>query len=523
VAKIPGMAAVSTPQLRLPTTWSPQQEAVFEWVKNGSNDSNAIIIAVAGAGKTTTLLKICELAKGEVGFCAFNKKIADEIQARITGLGLSGSVRSQTFHAIGMRALGKLLGKLEVEADKTSGILEEIDAPFYIRAASKKLISLGKQSLVGLNWEIDSSDHWIELMDHYDVYELLPETTFKARRDPVEEAIEWAVKGLRESCAQTKDGLIDFDDMIYESIMLEAPFPTFDWVLLDEAQDTNAGRRVMAGKMLREGSRLVAVGDPHQAIYGFTGADSKSLDLIKLVFCATELPLTVTYRCPKAVVRHAHQWVSHIEAHESAPEGKVTSISTEDFFKLKLDSSDAILCRNNKPLVQLAFDFIRKKVACHIEGRDIGQGLITLMKKWKTVNNLKELHDRLLDYKETQVQRLQARGNHAKAASIADRVDTIFVLMENFSNKEPVSALTNLINSLFQDSEGKQLKSITLSTIHKAKGREWDRVYLWGRNAYMPSHWAKQEWELEQENNLCYVAVTRAKKELVEVTVGGEE
>jgi len=60
---------------------------------------------------------------------------------------------------------------------------------------------------------------------------------------------------------------------------------------------------------------------------------------------------------------------------------------------------------------------------------------------------------------------------------------------------------------------------LRLCTVHRSKGREWDRVFLVGRNQYMPSKYAKKEWEFKQEENLMYVAVTRAKKELVEVEV----
>jgi ATP-dependent exoDNAse (exonuclease V) beta subunit len=60
---------------------------------------------------------------------------------------------------------------------------------------------------------------------------------------------------------------------------------------------------------------------------------------------------------------------------------------------------------------------------------------------------------------------------------------------------------------------------VTLSTIHKAKGREWPKVFLLGRNRYMPSKYATQDWQLDQEKNLIYVAVTRAQEELIEVRV----
>lgn len=58
-----------------------------------------------------------------------------------------------------------------------------------------------------------------------------------------------------------------------------------------------------------------------------------------------------------------------------------------------------------------------------------------------------------------------------------------------------------------------------ISTVHKSKGREWDRVYILGMNKYMPSKYAKKDWELAQEKHLMYVSVTRSKSELVFIEV----
>jgi superfamily I DNA/RNA helicase len=295
-----------------------------------------------------------------------------------------------------------------------------------------------------------------------------------------------------------------------------------DWVLVDEAQDTNPVRLALAKKMLRPGGRLVAVGDPCQAIYGFAGADSESLNKIAKEFNAIQLPLTVTYRCPKSIVAHARQWVNHIEAHESAPEGSVTSMLREDFDKLDgnaLRKSDAVLCRNTAPLVALAFSLIRRRIACHVEGRDIGQGLIALAKRWK-VKTVGALRGRLDGYRERETERFMAKGQEAKAAQLQDKVDTLIVIMDTLTPSDTVDAVVKIINDLFGDTEdGKPSPSLTLCTVHKAKGREWHRVYLYGRNKFMPSRYARQDWQVEQETNLIYVAVTRAKEELIEVEV----
>ena len=67
--------------------------------------------------------------------------------------------------------------------------------------------------------------------------------------------------------------------------------------------------------------------------------------------------------------------------------------------------------------------------------------------------------------------------------------------------------------------DGEQPPVLTLSTVHKSKGREWQRVYILGRAKYMPSPYAKKAWQIEQESNLEYVAITRAIAELIDVPV----
>lgn len=94
---------------------------------------------------------------------------------------------------------------------------------------------------------------------------------------------------------------IDFDDMVYLPLVFKLRLFPQDWVLIDEAQDTNPTRRALAARMLKPGGRVIAVGDPRQAIYGFTGADNDALEQIAAQFSCKRMPLTVSYRCPQAV------------------------------------------------------------------------------------------------------------------------------------------------------------------------------------------------------------------------------
>jgi superfamily I DNA/RNA helicase len=71
--------------------------------------------------------------------------------------------------------------------------------------------------------------------------------------------------------------------------------------------------------------------------------------------------------------------------------------------------------------------------------------------------------------------------------------------------------------------EGEAPKVLTLSTVHKSKGREWTRVYALGRAKFMPSPYAKKEWQMVQESNLEYVMITRAMSEFIDVPMSEKE
>jgi DNA helicase-2/ATP-dependent DNA helicase PcrA len=235
------------------------------------------------------------------------------------------------------------------------------------------------------------------------------------------------------------------------------------------------------------------------------------------------MPLTVSYRCPRAVVAHAQEYVSHIQAAPEAIEGSVETIDQIKFWRNESKSllkDDAILCRNTKPLIDLAFELIRNDLGCHVEGREIGESLIKLVDKFPRARTLDDLRDSLVDYKRAEMDRLYNLGQEAKAAGIEDRVDTLLVVIENLDGKGDPMEVKLKLSILFGDTTpGQPSPSTTLATIHKSKGREWNRVFIWGANKFQPSPFAKKDWQKEQENNLRYVSITRAKQRLVEVNV----
>jgi DNA helicase-2/ATP-dependent DNA helicase PcrA len=481
--------------------FSPQQDAIFAAVRTPRGGS-LLVRARAGTGKTTTMVKACEFMTGSVAFCVYNKPVAEEIKPKAAHL---KNVKVGTFHSFGYLAWSKHIGTyLKPNDKKVANIINDPARAFpeWAHEFIAKLVTLAKMNVFGLTTPIDQCDYY-GLIDHYDVADTLPETADDAM---VADAIRWTQEVLVASnnLARTE---IDFDDQLYLPLLFNARMWQNDWVIIDEAQDTNPARRMLARKMLKPGGRMVAVGDDAQAIYGFTGANSDSLDLIKREFNCRELPLTTTYRCGKAIVALAQAFVSDYTAHESNGEGALRNITRDQFNVLPADQlvfGNAILCRNTAPLVDVAFQLIARGIGCHIEGKDIGGGLIALAFRWKRVKSFGALRDKLMDYLSKQTQKLLAKGKEMQAAGLEDKVNALLAIMDGIGPNGTMADLK---------------ATIVLSTVHKSKGREWDRVYILGRDQLMPSRYARQDWQVQQELNLIYVAITRAKAELIDVAL----
>lgn len=192
---------------------------------------------------------------------------------------------------------------------------------------------------------------------------------------------------------------------------------------------------------------------------------------------------------------------------------------TNWFIAEKVTADDVALCRNTKPLVEEAYKMIAADVACRVEGRDIGEGLIQLAQKWKRITMLTELQTKLDEWREAEVKKWEAKQAFSKVQLIEDKVETLNIIITNLQDKgvNTVTELVQHIRNLFGDTpEGQKPRVFTLSTIHKSKGREWERVFIL-HPELIPSKYAKQDWQMEQEYNLLYVAITRAKSELIYV------
>lgn len=476
--------------------WSAYQTAVFNFVENGSG--NAVVEAVAGSGKSATIKEAFKRTKGDAIFLAFNKSIADELK--------KAGVNGRTFHSLCMMPVMRAKGAQDPDTSKLRKLCDDNmtgeDNRLYASFA-QKLVGLAKQ--VGIGCLVpDTESAWWDICEHHAIELEAEDADMGKGIDLARQLLDWS----------NASRMVDFDDMLYLAVKLGISLPKFDFVYVDEAQDTNAIQRAILRKIMRPGARLVAVGDPAQAIYGFRGADSESLNMIAREFDAVRLPLTITYRCPTSVVTYAQQWVSHIEAAPGKPEGLVQEHGA-DWQVQDFRAGDLVVCRKTAPLLTAAFRCIRANVPVQVMGRDIGQGLKALIKKMNA-RTVDALQAKLELFQAREVEKALAKKDEAKAEAIQDKVGSLLFLIEGLKEgHRTISELEKGIDWLFAD----KAKAVIMSTIHKSKGLEAPRVWWLGRSE-CPAKWARQQWQKDQEVNLCYVAATRAMEELHLIELG---
>jgi DNA helicase-2/ATP-dependent DNA helicase PcrA len=498
---------------------SKYQQAIFNWIKTGSG--NAIIEAVAGSGKTTTLLQAMGYipSTSRVLFLAFNRSIAEELKEKVPS-----HCEAKTLNSLGHSAWYCSQGKVTLDKDKNWKLLDS-----ELSREESKTHGMAIVRLVGLaksygivpadvkgiqpGFLEDTYENWIEIIERFGLeiaipsnLEELQEAAKKIGKVHKIFEIEVARKILKKSVEMLD--IIDYDDQLYlPAIFGVKPFQ-YDWVFVDESQDLNPIQHKLVEMAVKPGTgRVVAVGDTNQAIYGFRGSDADSMANLKEKFKATSFPLSICYRCPKSHIALAKELIPEIEASDTAVDGTIKNYGLQWVAKT-FTSKDLIICRLSAPLVKAAYKILQQKVAVRIMGRDIGVGLTALIKKLKA-NTIQNLEEKLYEWKEKEIASKLKKDPRANTELIEDKYETIMTFIEMFPRSSVYDLIQKIEGMYSNQTEG----ILTLSTVHKAKGLEAENVFVLNREL-MPHKKAEQPWEMKQELNIEYIAYTRAKKHL---------
>lgn len=496
--------------------WSSYQEAIFANIATGKG--HTVVLARAGSGKTTTIMEGLKHVpnKKSVLLAAFNRKIADELTSRAPV-----GVEVSTLHSYGLRQVKSAFGKVRVEKDKLMPFIEAKVGKAYnlydLKKALAKVVGLCKASLAGCDQATFAAD---EPEEEAEVTRFLAEidavidafsidTTLEPSRR--HEFVRWVFQLLRESARQVN--VVDFDDMVWLPVVLDLKVWQFDRVFVDETQDLNAAQIELAMRACKKTGRILCVGDDRQAIYGFRGADSGAIGHIVDRLKAKVMKLTVCYRCASSIVALAAETVPDFEPSPSAIHGMIDFNATLTSLKAGAAAGDFVLSRANAPLVALCWQFLREGRPATIQGRDFATHLTgTIAKARKSgkvmlesgvttsVDTVEHFLAWLDDWAATEIARLQKKNRDTDA--VTDKVDCLYAIADGCRSLDEVTAKCE---QLFGDADD-DTKRIVLSSTHKAKGLERDRVWVLA-DTY------RRRPGIE-EDNLWYVAVTRAKAEL---------
>jgi len=487
------------------TTWSEQQKAIFGWFKTGKG--NLVVRARAGTGKTTTIIEgIRHAPEPKVMLCAFNKRIATELQQKLNRPG----AEAKTLHSIGFSFVRRAWNTVGVDSKGARSLrLAQKACP----ASAPDEVILTVANLATKAKEMAPfATHAADLMNIQVEFGLFADREWEDAGYTPEVVASYAIQA--KELARERDTEIDFADMLYIPVRNGFARGWYDLVCVDEAQDMNVTQLALAQQCCRKGGRIVVVGDDRQAIYAFRGADSQSLDRLKSELHATELGLTTTYRCPRSVVALAQKLVPDYNAAPTAPEGEILDIPFQKLGEMAAEG-DFVLSRTNAPLARTCMTVLKLGKRARVEGKDIGKGLVALVKKLagkgKKSHDMKHFMMRLGDWEKSESEKWAAADRQAKAAEVHDKSETLCILAEGLTSVDELKAR---IEHLFADSDGNLGSQVVCSTVHKAKGLEAARVFLLVSTLYP----GKNSRGNIEEQNIEYVAVTRAKQTLVQVS-----
>lgn len=487
---------------------SKYQQDIFDFIQHGNG--NSVINALAGSGKTSTIVNAVKLIPSTCNalFIAFNKEIVKELEKKLAGV---KNVQVKTLHSLGLLMIRRNLG--------TNIEIDEYKYRTFIKKNIKQLSSADFDKMTTKLMQ-QYTDNVIQLCDlgRYNLAQCEKDLLqVSARHDiPIIDdecnAVLNVMKWGRENTTS-----IDFTDMVWlpYELTLNPIGLQYDYIFIDECQDLNAAQRELFLRCFRRGTRFIAVGDKKQAIYSFAGADAESFAKLQNLPNTTTLPLPISYRCPKKVVNLANQFVDTMECREGAPDGEIVhNVSIKD-----IHDGDMVLCRTKMPLIKLYMRYLRMGVKSYVRGQDIGLNLLRMVDKTEQiVLNVSLQKDgvfaRLYDDLFEERNRLMIkRGMDLEDATLSnqimnkyDSIKALEILAEDLTSARD---LHDRIENVFAESAD----GVCLSTIHKAKGLEANNVYILCKTL-MPSRLATQDWEKEQEQNLMYVAYTRAKYKL---------
>jgi DNA helicase-2/ATP-dependent DNA helicase PcrA len=505
------------------------------------------ILAGAGTGKTRTVTHRIAygISKGyysanRVLALTYTNRAAGELRARLRQLGV-GAVSVKTFHAAA-------LAQLEFFWPQFSGVpapaVLQSKARLIVQVADAAKIRLDAGALRDFAAEIEWRKYSMLSMSEY--AELVKTRPKVAGLSPVKNLeLQQAYED-----AKIKAQKVDWEDVLVLTLGMLRSEPRalahvqqqYRFFTVDEYQDISPLQHALLDVWLGSHSDLCVVGDPNQTIYSFTGATSEYLQNFGARYQdANVIQLTRNYRSTQQIVSFANRLtIDSATVEPLRSEGEIGLAPRSLSFatvadecaalaagiRTKLDqgikpSDIAVLYRVNgqsesieNALAQAGIDYQVRGGERFFSRPEI-QNAIRAVRAESVSSTDKPLYQAVTDICRSlgwQTQQPQEKGS---AREKWESLNSFLAITEELPEGANILDFAKELDER-QRSQHEPIKAaVTLSTIHAAKGLEWEYVFIIGlTEGYLPISYAQTETEIREEQRLLYVGLTRAKKEL---------
>ena len=537
---------------------STYQQDILDFFLNNPQ-SNMLVNALAGSGKSTTACMLSEHSKTSDLYIAFNASVVEEFKKKIK----NPKTKVMTMHSLAYsimlynveqeskdsgekpKGFGSQRSKRTVSLDnfKPHKILdEEITKRYgkYIEFAKRVFLKDNYVNLYNLCrltlTDMSSNKDVSRLIDDHVLFLYYGDEGYSA---PDISEITSTLKILDTKSRQQFEtqGVIDFTDMLWITFNKlkydnwEVPYwALYTNIYCDEVQDFSNIQLNFLKFIKRTKGRYVFIGDFHQAIYNFAGANAQAFNQIPKMFAPVEtFDLPICYRCAKShLSRVNREYGIPILPCDDAPMGFVKTIDKNKISEYA-KAGDMVISRKNKWIAEVVLDLARNGIPIFIEDKEMVEAIKRqiLSSKCTSVGTLEKFLQKVIsnyNKKLFEIVSKNAReGGHEEehleaVVEVNSKIDnTSFLLeilksyLENHASSDSVSKFSNFIDKLLNTTPSPNC--VRLCSIHKAKGLEATNVFVLNE-AKINYDFRNSKEQNIQEKNLSYIATTRAKEGL---------
>lgn len=537
---------------------STYQQDILDFFLNNPQ-SNMLVNALAGSGKSTTACMLSEHSKTSDLYIAFNASVVEEFKKKIK----NPKTKVMTMHSLAYsimlynveqeskdlgekpKGFGSQRSKRTVSLDnfKPHKILdEEITKRYgrYIEFAKRVFLKDNYVNLYNLCrltlTDMSSNKDVSRLIDDHVLFLYYGDEGYSA---PDISEITSTLKILDTKSRQQFEtqGVIDFTDMLWITFNKlkydnwEVPYwALYTNIYCDEVQDFSNIQLNFLKFIKRTKGRYVFIGDFHQAIYNFAGANAQAFNQIPKMFAPVEtFDLPICYRCAKShLSRVNREYGIPILPCDDAPLGFVKTIDKNKISEYA-KAGDMVISRKNKWIAEVVLDLARNGTPIFIEDKEMVGAIKRqiLSSKCTSVGALKKFLQKVISNYNKKLFEIVSKNvreggheeEHLEAVTETNsKIDnTSFLLeilggyLEHHASSDSVSKFSNFIDKLLNTTPSPNC--VRLCSIHKAKGLEATNVFVLNE-AKINYDFRNSKEQNIQEKNLSYIATTRAKEGL---------